>query len=132
MLSRLDQVLGFHEQAMALRAKRQQLIAANIANADTPNYKARDFNFAQTLQAVQGINNNLVNLEKTSPAHFSAADSGLAPQVFKKPYQQNNFDLNTVDLDVERQAFADNAVHYEADVSFAHDQIKGLLSVLQG
>ena len=71
MLNRLDEALSFHQNALRIRGQRQELIAANIANADTPNFKARDIDFKAAMQsAVAGINKDAVKTTKTSPLHL--------------------------------------------------------------
>jgi flagellar basal-body rod protein FlgB len=135
MLNRLDDMLNFHTQALRIRDQRQQVLASNIANADTPNYKARDLDFKAALQgalkaapAAGGA-----TLATTAPGHLAArpgqaADAGL---MYRTP-AQGSVDGNTVDMDAERAAFADNAIHYEFNLTRISQQIKGLLSVIQG
>jgi len=135
MLNRLDDMLNFHTQALRVRDQRQQVLASNIANADTPHYKARDLDFKATLQgALQGTAaSSGVALAATTPGHL-AGNPGLAADVgllYRTP-AQGSVDGNTVDMDAERAAFADNAVHYEFNLTRLSQQIKGLLSVIQG
>lgn len=132
MLGRLDEALGFYESALRLRTQRQQLLASNIANADTPQYKARDLDFAQVLQANLQAGAGAAALAQTSPAHLSLGSSRQQPPTFLRAASQNSLDGNTVDLDVERAAFTENALRYEASVTLANARIKGLLTVLQG
>lgn len=135
MLNRLDQTLNFHAQALRLRDQRQQVLASNIANADTPNYKARDMDFRASLQsALQGSPAaGGVKLAATAPGHLAGkpglgADAGL---LYRNP-AQGNVDGNTVDVDAERAAFADNTVHYEFNLNRLTSQIKGILAAIQG
>ena len=137
MTGKLDQTLRFHETALSLRAQRQQLLASNIANADTPNYKARDVDFSKALQnAMTGSQSAQAApaLVKTSAAHLSFAPKptigGLEPQY--RQTVQGSVDGNTVDMDVERNQFTDNALRYEAGITFISSQIKGLLTAIQG
>ncbi len=136
MAGKLDEVFGFHENALRLRAQRQQLLASNIANADTPHYKAKDMDFGKAMQSalVQGRNASQAagSLSQTNTSHLSGELSAQLPNTFLRKATQNNLDGNTVDMDVERNEFVQNAMHYEADVSFAQSEIKGLLSVIQG
>jgi flagellar basal-body rod protein FlgB len=132
MAGKLDDFLNFNQNALNLRAQRQQLLASNIANADTPNYKARDINFAATLQSKlkQTQSSSVpatpsVDLARTSPMQ---SDN----QAQYRTVDQPSADGNTVDMDVERVQYADNGLHYEADVTATSGQIKGLLSVIQG
>ena len=136
MAGKLDEVFGFHENALRLRAQRQQLLASNLANADTPHYKAKDMDFGKAMQSalLQGRNASQAagSLSQTNTSHLSGELSAQLPNTFLRKATQNNLDGNTVDMDVERNEFVQNAMHYEADVSFAQSEIKGLLSVIQG
>ena len=134
MIGKLDAALQFQQQALSLRAKRQELLASNIANADTPNYKARDIDFAQALQQAQGGQaDRAVKMAKTSTAHLGASTGemlgGVAVQY--RNTQQGNIDGNTVDMDVERNQFLDNALRYEAGVTILNAQFKNLLTAIQ-
>jgi len=139
MIGKLDQALRFHETALSLRAERQQLLASNIANADTPNYKARDVDFTKALQGALAKSGTAAPAElvKTSTAHLAAAGGGEkvgpggAPLLYRT-VQQGNIDGNTVDMDVERNQFTDNAIRYEASITLINGQIRSLLSAIQG
>ncbi|MFP5382022.1 MAG: flagellar basal body rod protein FlgB [Gammaproteobacteria bacterium] len=135
MLNRLDDTLNFHAQALRVREQRQQVLASNIANADTPDYKARDLDFKSTLEgALKGAATTAgTRLATTAPSHLAgspavAADSRLQ---YRVP-AQGNVDGNTVDVDAERAAFAENTVHYEFNLTRLNMQIKGLLAAIQG
>lgn len=135
MLNRLDDMLSFHTQALRVRDQRQQVLASNIANADTPDYKARDLDFRTALQgALQGTPAaGGTTLATTTSGHLAgnpglANDAGL---LYRTP-AQGSVDGNTVDMDAERAAFADNAVHYEFNLTRLSQQIKGMLAVIQG
>lgn len=136
MIGKLDEALRFHETALNLRAQRQQLLASNIANADTPNYKARDVDFSKALQGALTRGNAPAQgeLVKTAAAHLPAQGQptigGLTPQY--RQTVQGAVDGNTVDMDVERNQFTDNAVRYEAGLTMISHQIKNLLTAIQG
>ena len=134
MSSRIDQMFQFNQTALNLRAARQELIAGNIANADTPNYKARDIDFASALQGALTGDGAKLQMAATSMQHLSGASGESvmgAPVLYRKPLQPSA-DGNTVDMDVERAQFADNALRYEASVRFISDKTKEVLSALQG
>lgn len=135
MIGKLDQTLAFHEAALRLRAQRQEVLASNIANADTPNYKARDIDFGQALKsALSGGNAASGQLARTAEAHFAgkvAGSVGGVPLLYRG-VQQDSVDNNTVDMDVERNQFVDNALRYEASVTLINGQIKNLLAAIQG
>jgi len=134
MINKLDDALRFQQTALSLRAARQELLASNIANADTPNYKARDINFSSALQnAMSGTATELPTV-KTSSMHLEG-NSGASilgtPVMYRQPVQPSA-DGNTVDMDVERAQFADNALRYEASVRFVSEQMKAMLTAIQG
>ena len=135
LMKGLDEVLGFHGQALNLRAYRQQLLASNIANADTPNFKARDIDFKAALQgALKTDNPQPGKLSVTSPNHMPASTAPApagAALLYRTPTQAS-IDGNTVDMDQERAAFADNALHYEANILFLNSQIRAMYSAIQG
>ena len=134
MASKLDNALFFQRQALNLRAYRQQVLAGNIANADTPNYKARDFEFETALKgALAGRSEGALSLARTNAAHLNGPESsaaGSARLMYRTP-AQDSADGNTVEMDVERGQFAENAVHYEAGLTFITHQIKQLTAALQ-
>jgi flagellar basal-body rod protein FlgB len=138
MLDRLNQTLDFNAAALLLRSERSRVIASNIANADTPHYKARDFNFQQALSQATGVQATGVQASTAQPvrthgAHLQAA--GLTPHaptlLFRTP-AQNALDANSVDMDTERANFADNAVRYEAGLRFLNGQIRTLTTAING
>jgi len=134
-MNSLDQLLAFNSQALNLRAQRSTVLASNIVNADTPGYQARDFDFAQALKQAMD-NPQQRTLAVTAPRHLlPAVNANSAPDGSSLKYRtvtQPSIDNNTVDLDVERAQFADNAVHFEANLMFVSGQIKAMLAALQG
>ncbi|MCU6433218.1 flagellar basal body rod protein FlgB [Undibacterium sp. Jales W-56] len=134
MSSKVDDYLRFHEVALSIRGQRQQMIASNIANADTPNYKARDIDFSTAMNNVLQRNANQASSElaKTSPQHLDpqGAAGGGAP--LYRTTVQGNVDGNTVDMDVERNQFAENSLRYEASLTILNMQIRGMLAAIQG
>jgi flagellar basal-body rod protein FlgB len=123
MLDKLAKEFDFQQRAMDLRAYRAEVLSSNIANADTPNYKAVDFDFRQALQAGQQEQQRL-QMARSDARHFESAD-GQAPQA-KLQYRQAvqpSLDGNTVDMDVERGAFTDNALKYEATLTFLNKHL---------
>ena len=137
MIGKIDQYLSFNETALSLRAQRQELLASNIANADTPNYKARDIDFSNALQNALASKGAAGPLATTAPKHLprgAATGDVLAngTPVLYRGEVQGSVDGNTVDMDVERNQFADNALRYEAGITRINHQIKGLLAAIQG
>jgi len=135
MTGMLDQSLGPLADALQVRGYRQQLLAANIANADTPNYKAVDLNFAKTLQAVEaGKGGGGLPLQTNTPRQLpgAAADLGLAAAVEYQRGNQVGLDGNSVDMNREQASFLQNSVQYQADLTFITGKIKTLLSAVTG
>jgi flagellar basal-body rod protein FlgB len=140
MLDKLTANLGFHGQALALRSERQRTLASNIANADTPGYAARDFNFAAALgDAVGAGSGSTVAMAGGARSHaghipLGGGATGGAGGI-RRDYTvqtQPSLDGNTVDLDRERAAFADNAVRYEATLRFINGNAKTMLAAITG
>lgn len=133
MKTQLDTQLGFHQTALNVRAYRQQLLASNIANADTPHYKAKDVDFKSALTgALEGRLGSLA-LASTSTRHLQGgAGHPLEGQAKFRTELQSSVDGNTVNMDVERSAFAENAMHYEASVTFINGLLKTMQQAVQG
>jgi len=130
MLNALDQFLAPGTHALDLRARRSEVLASNIANADTPGYKARDFDFASALRtAMNGTQaaGGALALQRTSPLHLQASASPTgAPDLKYRTPVQSSIDGNTVEMDTELGQFSDNALRYQADITFLTSQIKTL------
>jgi flagellar basal-body rod protein FlgB len=130
-MNRLTSTLDFHAQALTLRAERQRLIAGNIANADTPGYIARDLDFAKALreatgQAAPGA------MAVTNAGHMSvAAGARSEGELLYATGPQDSLDRNTVDLDRERAAFAENAVKYEATLRFINGHMRTMTEAMK-
>ncbi len=143
MFAQLTAGLDFQATALGLRAERQRIIAGNIANADTPGYKARDINFKDAMAAATGQGKQIPLASATlagaprHPAHFAIAgrsgQSGAgAAQMGYTVQTQPTMDNNSVDLDRERANFVDNAVRYESTLRFINGYSKTILSAIQG
>jgi len=134
VINKLDAALSLHQNVLRVRGQRQELIAANIANADTPNYKARDLDFGAVMKnAMSGVAQEGFNTSKTSTQHLDGAPSkvALTGGALFRPVMQGSVDGNTVDMDVERNQFADNAIRYEASLIMINGQLKSMLSAIQ-
>ena len=136
MLDKLDASLRFQQEALNLRAQRQEILSANIANADTPGYQARDIDFSSELKKVMErgrAEGTGVALTLTSSRHIPA-QTMTAPStdlLYRIP-DQPSLDGNTVDMDRERTQFADNSLQYQMRLTVLGGQIKGMQTVLQG
>ncbi|MFY9509762.1 MAG: flagellar basal body rod protein FlgB [Rubrivivax sp.] len=137
MINRLTGSLDFQTEALVLRAERQRLIASNIANADTPGYVARDFNFAQALRQATGSQAGSAAGNGTlgGPIARGLLDEGSGSRVppdlrYARP-AQTNLDRNTVDMDRERAAFADNTLRYESTLRFINGSVSTMLAAMK-
>lgn len=133
MKALIDNALSFHQAALSVQAQRQQLLASNIANADTPNYKARDIDFRSALQGALGDRSGPLALATTSSGHLPDAPVGPLPgYIGYRRELQSSVDGNTVNMDVERAAFAENSIHYEASVTFINSMLRGMRRAISG
>lgn len=131
MIDKVSEALNFHQHALALRHKRQEVLSANVANADTPGFKARDFDFAGALQQAQS-NQGGLSLQRTHAGHIAGGlRGGAGPELLYRVPDQPSLDGNTVDMDRERVQFADNSVRYQAALTMANSRIQGLKSAMQ-
>ncbi len=128
-MTKLDELFQFSQTALKLHSYRQQLIASNIANADTPGYHARDLDFASVLKTAEAA----MAKGQPLPARGVGPDSTpFGADLLYRSVVQRSVDGNTVDLDVERSQFAENSVRYEAQLTFVTSQIKAMLAAIQG
>lgn len=129
----LDNALRFHQTSLNLRAQRQEILAANIANADTPNYKARDIEFGGALKgALQSRVGQPIALSTTSGRHLNASGVATSPQLMYRSEEQSSVDGNTVNMDTERAAFTENAMQYEASLTFINNLLKTMQQAVSG
>lgn len=135
----LDAHLGVHATALRVRGQRAELIAQNLANADTPNYKARDIDFRAALAAASGnaAPGGALRLATTQGAHVAGVAGG-APEgpgamagQFRTPLAPA-LDGNTVETQVEQAAFAENAVRFQATLTFLNSRFRGLMTAITG
>lgn len=133
MIDRFDNEFSTIRTAMNLRAYRQEVLASNIANADTPHYKARDFDFATTLSnAMAGKGEGALQMNQTSARHIQG-DTG-APYGSDLKYRseyQGAVDGNTVNMDIERAEFADNALQFETMITVVRSRLSDLRTAMQ-
>ncbi|MEW6353175.1 MAG: flagellar basal body rod protein FlgB [Pseudomonadota bacterium] len=121
-----------HAQAMLLRGRRAEILAANLANADTPHYKARDINFQDVMSRALGRAGDALPLRATQSGHVqSAADASGGELLYRIPHQ-SSLDGNTVDTQVEQAEFTQNALQYQASLTFLNNHIRGLLTAFRG
>ena len=128
-----DKALGIHEKALGFRAQRAEVLANNIANSDTPNFKARDLEFGAVLEAQQAKGQGGFTAARTSERHIAAEGMEIAdPSLrFRTPHHAS-LDQNTVDLQIEQASYAQNAVDFQASFTLLNSKFRGLMSALRG
>ena len=126
----LTKAFDMHAQAMSIRSQRSEVLATNIANAETPNYQARDLDFKDILQSVA---DDMPVMKATQPGHIQAGDADLMGHdlMYRVP-EQLSIDGNTVELQTERAEFNRNAMQYQASVRFLTGKVSGLLTAIKG
>ena len=126
-MNMIDKALGVHEKALGMRNQRMEVLSRNIANADTPNFKAQDLDFKALLKDTQDF------AMKTSPAqHIDMADASAGTSLkFRVPFNVA-FDGNTVELPVEQAKFGQYAVEYQTTLSILENRISGIRKALRG
>lgn len=128
-----DKALGIHEQAVGLRIQRAEILANNIANSDTPNYKARDIDFESVLRGVQANDQQPLKMNRTSEGHnVGLIDAGFASELMYRIPSQPSVDGNTVDVQAEMARYTENAIDYQASFQFLNNKFKGLSSAIKG
>jgi len=129
MAINFDNALGIHPQALVLREKRSEILAANLANVDTPDYKARDLDFKAVLSQTLASENHL---DRTRQGHMPAPNMVLGGDLLYRNPQQASLDGNTVEAHIEQSKYAENAVQYQASLRFINGKFSGLMSALRG
>ncbi len=134
----LDSYLGIHPQALKISAQRSEVLAANMANADTPNYKARDVDFKATLAATSAGSGalKLTTTGAQSAQHIalaanSSVDGSNAQTLYRVPLAPS-LDGNTVDAQVEQANFAQNSIRYQASLQFLNGKFRSLMTAITG
>lgn len=123
-------LFGIHTRALDLWQRRTEVLANNLANADTPGYLARDVDFRKVLATASDAANG-VTLETDAPGQIAGAGRSAEALAYRVPTQPS-MDGNTVDAQVEQAAFAANGVHYQASLSFITAQIRMLRMAING
>ena len=125
-----DKALGIHQQAIQVRADRAEILANNIANADTPNFESRDIDFKSILR---GETNDLLSASTTSASHApTVIDPEFASELFYRIPNQPSVDGNTVDVQQEMAEFGQNSLAYQASFEFLNRKFSGLKLAIKG
>jgi flagellar basal-body rod protein FlgB len=126
-----DPLFGVHAAALSLGRQRMELLASNLANADTPHYLAKDIDFERALAAQTAVA-DAGRLQTSSPLHLaSAGEPGAAETVWRVPLQPSA-DGNTVDAQIEQAQFADAALRYQASLNFLDGRVRSLMTAITG
>ena len=127
--SGIDKALGISPQVLALRMKRMNLLTANIANADTPNYKARDIDFRAAMASATA---SQARMDATNARHSALTGGSEQPLVeYRRPLQEST-NGNTVDAQSEHAAFMENAMRYQASIQLLDNRINGIKKAIKG
>lgn len=132
MSNLIDTALGIHARALAVGAKRLELIAGNMANSDTPGFKARDIDFRAVLQGEAGRSAGSLSLHTTHAGHQGTGDAAPSAEPLYRVPNHPSLDGNTVDTQLEQSAFAEAAVRYQASLDFLTGRIESLRKALRG
>ncbi|MBU24588.1 MAG: flagellar basal body rod protein FlgB [Gammaproteobacteria bacterium] len=119
--------LGIHEQAVSVRNKRMELIAANIANADTPHFKARDLDFKKIMAA-----SDPTPMAATNARHFGTGETESSNGLLYRVPYNSSVDGNTVEISVEQAQYGQAAADYQATLQFLESRISGIRKSLRG
>ncbi|GGB10671.1 flagellar basal body rod protein FlgB [Agarivorans gilvus] len=125
-----DKALGVHQHTVGVRARRSEVIASNIANADTPNYKARDIDFNKAFAAAKSKQSGAMQV--TNQRHIQAGRNQFSELGFRVPDQADTGDGNTVDVQKEKTAFMQNGLEYQAGINFLSSKFSGLRKAIKG
>ncbi|KLV05892.1 flagellar basal body rod protein FlgB [Photobacterium aquae] len=126
-----DKALGVHQYTVGVRGKRAETLASNLANANTPGYKAKDIDFKRALNAA--TSGATVGLSRTNGRHIAASSSHvMGEQKYRVPTQPDTGDGNTVDAQLEQNLFMQNAIEYQASLDFLGSKFKNLSKALKG
>ncbi|WP_293371748.1 flagellar basal body rod protein FlgB [Nevskia sp.] len=137
-MASLDPIFGIHADAMNVQRRRMEVLSANIANADTPGFQARDVDFAAVLSsAAKGTATSAPRQLATDARHIPLTLNNIGglndgSQLAYRVATQPSVDGNTVDVQVEQAKFADAALHYQASLQFADGRIRGLMTAITG
>ncbi len=127
----LDKALGFNQRALAVFNRRSEILAANLANADTPGYKARDIDFRALLRGAMGDQQGL-SLKVTQPGHMQGGSEARFGKLLYRVPHQPSLDGNTVEAAEEQVRFSENAMRYLAEIRFAGGKARSIKQAIKG
>lgn len=126
-----DKALGIHEHALQARVQRAEVLANNLANADTPGFKARDIDFQAMMQKAQESVSGL-SMNRTHQGHMDTSSPGSDGELLYRTPHQPSIDGNTVDAQEEQSRFMRNAMDYQASFQFLSSKFSGLTKAIKG
>ncbi len=127
-----DKAFSIHEDALLLRGRRSSILASNIANGDTPNYKARDIDFNSLLRAAGQKHDGGMTLVSTHRNHIAAQPAAMTTELKYRNPLHPSLDGNTVDSHVEQGKFSENALMFQTSFTLLNGKIQGLMKALKG
>lgn len=132
----LDKFLGGFDDALVLRSRRSEIIASNLANADTPGYKAKDIDFKAAMANAMGTRSefkkNTLKMDTTNSKHLQMNQNAFSADImYRNPYQPS-LDGNTVDAGIEKTEFTKNSIHYTASLRFLTGKFQALNKAIKG
>ncbi|SHE89127.1 flagellar basal body rod protein FlgB [Vibrio gazogenes] len=125
-----DKALGIHQYTVGVRERNAEMISSNIAQANTPGYKAKALNFDKALQAASS--GASISLTRTNGRHIPASMSVIGEELYRIPTQPDTGDGNTVDVDLERNLFMQNQLRHQASLDFLGGKFKGMTKAIKG
>ena len=128
MVDSIKQQFEVYSNALGLRNKKNEILASNIANAATPNYKARDVDFEVELARSLSVG----PMNTTSGGHIALGSKNLPGKIQYREPLQPSMDGNTVELQVEQMEFAQNTIRYQTTLNFINSKLSGLMSAIRG
>ncbi len=130
MAINFENALGIHQYSVGARSRRAEILASNIANADTPGYKARDIDFATALK--QAHSQQGMQVQRTDANHIGGSITLNGELLYRVPLQPDTGDGNTVELQHERSQFMQNSLEYQASLTFLDSKFSGLRKAIKG
>lgn len=127
-----DKALGIHQQALQVRSRRTQVLANNLANIDTPNYKARDINFKGILRGEVQLSSSRTSMRVSDDQHFAGQSIQSDSDLLYRTPQQPSIDGNTVEEQMEHSAYMENSLAFQASFTFLNKKFSGLMSAIKG
>lgn len=127
-----ERAFSIHDDALLLRGQRTSILASNIANADTPNYKSRDIDFGAMLRSASQQQADQVVLASTHRDHMTTQSSSMQPALMYRNPLHPSLDGNTVDSHVEQAEFSENALMFQTSFTFLNSKVTGLMKALKG